>query len=394
MRNWRATATSPLRRPRLPPPPTRSRHQPRRARVRVLPSPTPGHRRGPPAPLAVPRLRHPWCPGPRPAWRRRWRYARATAHLAPRLHLAPATTCPPQPPRPLEPEALARPHLPPLLAVASWRALPPRPALRFSRRHLCPHQPGLRLPPQHTLPPATRHGRAIPQPPGVAWRGHRVAARQPEPLAPASACEAGCRPGPGLLAPLPGHGAEGAGPPPRARAHGPHATHHARPGERVSAWSTPGARPPPHAWRDAGDACPPWRRHPPQGAGSRAPATSAAPSSRHAPPQSHAPRGRLRGDQSGGWPGPPRGARAPGEALRSSVRAAADHRPWCHRASRALHAVHRRATTQAQWRALRYTARCGALGSAWAFSSLGLRCPVLEKKRDEQRPAYGINPQA
>jgi len=78
-------------------------------------------------------------------------------------------------------------------------ASPAAPALRVSRRHLCPHQPGLRLHPQHTLPPATRHGRAIPQPPGVAWRGHRVAARQPEPLAPASACEAGGRPGPGLL---------------------------------------------------------------------------------------------------------------------------------------------------------------------------------------------------
>jgi hypothetical protein len=32
MRHWRATATRPLRHPRWPPPPTRSRHQPRRAR--------------------------------------------------------------------------------------------------------------------------------------------------------------------------------------------------------------------------------------------------------------------------------------------------------------------------------------------------------------------------
>ena len=117
MRHWRATATRPRNRP--PGAATHALATPATpGPVRVLPSPTPGHRRGPPAPLAVPRLRHPWGPGPRPAWRRRWRYARATAHLAPRRHLAPATTCPPQPPRPLEPEALARPHLPPLRSAS------------------------------------------------------------------------------------------------------------------------------------------------------------------------------------------------------------------------------------------------------------------------------------
>jgi hypothetical protein len=164
----------------------------------LLPSPTPCQRRAPPAPVPVARLGDALFPRTRAAVIRRWRYARSTAHLATRRQRAPAQTCHDQPPRPIAPEALQRPHRTPLRAGGVLRAVPPRPALRFHRRHRLTPKRVRRRPPQHTATPATRHGRALPPPPCVAWRGPRGDARQPSPLAPASALEAGWRTGPCL----------------------------------------------------------------------------------------------------------------------------------------------------------------------------------------------------
>jgi hypothetical protein len=98
----------------------------------------------------------------------------------------------------MEPAAWQRHPLTPLRAVGLLRAVPQRTARRCPRRTLLTPKRVMHLPPQHTATPAPRHGRALPPPPGVAGLGPLGDARQPSPLAPAYALEAGCRPGPCL----------------------------------------------------------------------------------------------------------------------------------------------------------------------------------------------------
>jgi hypothetical protein len=104
--------------------------------------------------------------------------ARYALHLAPILARAPAQKLHPQPPRPLAPEAFERPQLPPLLAAGFLRAGQPGTTLGFHRRNLLAHQLVRRIHPPSTPPPATRNGRALPQPHRLPWFGHLAQARQ------------------------------------------------------------------------------------------------------------------------------------------------------------------------------------------------------------------------
>jgi hypothetical protein len=184
MRHCRATATNARAQPATPRP------------LRLVTPPTPGPRRGPPAPVPVARLGEARVPGALAAVRRRGCDARSAPSLTTVRAGTPAKQCPHQPPRPMEAETLQGQQLPSLLEASFLGGLPPGATLRFPRRTLRPPKLVRRLHAQDTPPPPPRPRRPSPPPPGVAGRGHLAQARQASPLAPAHTLEARGRPGP------------------------------------------------------------------------------------------------------------------------------------------------------------------------------------------------------